>query len=120
MPVDRSTVEAYIRQGETLTVEFKGESSASLSDRDIYEAVVCIANAQGGVILIGVEDDARVTGARPRHGTSTDPYRLQAAIYNNTAPPINTRVSLHTVQGQQVIAIEVDQYPAVCTTRDGR
>jgi ATP-dependent DNA helicase RecG len=61
-----------------------------------------------------------VTGARPRHVTTTDPYKLQAAIFNNTAPSINTRVSLHTIRDVSVIAIEVDAYPGVCATTDGR
>jgi hypothetical protein len=33
-----------IARGETLTVEFKGEEKAPLSDRELVEAVVCMAN----------------------------------------------------------------------------
>jgi len=113
-------VEQFIRGGETLRVEFKGETRRQLSDGDIYEAVVCLANTEGGVLLLGIEDDGRVTGASPRHGGSTDPHRLQAAIFNNTEPPVNTRVSVHTVNGQPVLAIEVDPYPEVCATKDGK
>lgn len=120
MTLDTKTIEEYIQQGESLRVEFKGESHAATSDRDIYEVIVCLANGEGGVLLIGVEDDGTVTGTHPRHGTSTDPHRLQAAIFNNTVPSINTRVSLHTIQGQSVIAIEVDQYPVVCSTKEGK
>jgi ATP-dependent DNA helicase RecG len=118
--MDTTTVEQHIRAGESLRVEFKGEQRAPLSDREIYEVVVCLANTEGGALLIGVEKDGTVTGARPRHGMTTDPYRLQAAIFNNTEPPINTRVSLHTVDGQPVVAIEVDPYPEICATKEGR
>jgi ATP-dependent DNA helicase RecG len=118
--MDTTTIEQYIRAGESLKVEFKGEQRESLSDREIYEAVVCLANADGGILLIGVENDGRLTGARPRHGATTDPYRLQAAIFNNTEPPINTRVSVQTVDGKPVIVIEVDPYPEICTTKDGK
>ncbi len=118
--MNATTVEQFIHGGETLRVEFKGEGRESISDREIYEAIVCLANTEGGVLLIGVENDGRVTGARPRHGATTDPYRLQAAVFNNTEPPINTRVSIHTLDGQTLIAIEVDSYPEICATRDGK
>jgi ATP-dependent DNA helicase RecG len=118
--MDTTTVERFIREGESVKVEFKGERHEAVSDRDIYEAVVCLANAEGGIVLIGVEDDGTVTGAHPRHGQATDPIRLQAAIFNNTEPPINTRVSIHTVNNKPVIAIEVDPYPEICATKEGK
>ena len=63
---------------ETLDVEFKGEEARALSDGDLVEAVVCLANRAGNTpswLLVGVEDDGRVTGARPRHADRTDPLR---------------------------------------------
>ena len=60
-----------IAQGETLSIEFKGEARESLNDRDLVETAVCLANRSGresAWLLIGVEDDGHVTGARPRHG----------------------------------------------------
>ena len=66
------TLADLIAGGESLTVEFKKEAN----DRDLVEAVVCLANAQGGTLLVGVDDDGRVVGARPRHGTTTDPRRI--------------------------------------------
>ncbi len=56
-----------ISEVESFEVEFKGESHAPLKDRDLVEAVVCLANGAGGLLLVGVEDDGTVTGARPRH-----------------------------------------------------
>ena len=115
--------EARLRElvtgGESLTVEFKGESRRALSDREIYENVVGLANSDGGVLLVGIEDDGRITGAKPRHGSSTDATRLQAAIFNNTAPPINTRMSPVQTPDAEVIAIEVDRYPEICATKSG-
>lgn len=106
--------------GETLTVELKGESRAPLADADLYEAVVCLANAEGGVILVGVEDDGSITGLAPQRGKAPESSRLQAAVFNNTSPPINTRVSIVEVDGRLVAGIEVDAYPEVCATRSGR
>jgi predicted HTH transcriptional regulator len=53
-----SGLESLIAGGETLDVEFKGEERSPLKDRDLVEAVVCLANRAGGEagpMLIGVE-----------------------------------------------------------------
>lgn len=108
-----------IARGEQLEVEFKSDRRI-LSDREIYEEVVSLANSKGGVLLIGVEDDATVTGAHPRHGDVTDPPKLQSAIFNNTVPSINTRISVVRHDQGMVIAIEVDPYPEPCATKSGK
>lgn len=112
-------IRTLIAGGESLTVEFKGEEREPFNDRALYESIVCLANGEGGTLLIGVEDDGRVTGARPRHGASTDPAKLQAAIFNNTEPRINTRIFLAQVDGHAVIAVQVDAYPEICSTKAG-
>lgn len=108
-----------IESGEALDIEFKSDRRR-ISDREIYEEVVAMANTSGGVLLIGVEDDGQVTGALPRHGETTDPLKLQSAIFNNTVPNINTRISLVSANAVLVIAIEVDPYPEPCATTEGK
>jgi hypothetical protein len=67
-------VAQWIAGGETYEGEFKGEQREQLNDRDLVEAVVCLANGTGGVLLVGVEDDGTISGARPRHEAGrTDP-----------------------------------------------
>jgi ATP-dependent DNA helicase RecG len=41
---------------ESLTVEFKSDRKR-LPDHELVEAVVCLANAGGGELWLGVEDD---------------------------------------------------------------
>lgn len=120
MAIDSEQVRQRIAAGESLTVEFKSELRHPMRDSDIVEAVVCMANSDGGVILIGVEDNGKITGARARHGAITEPRKVQAMIFNLTVPPINTRISLHTLDEREVLAIEVDAYPEICATKDGR
>lgn len=86
MALIENKLKSVIQSGETLSAEFKSEQRESLSDREIYENVVCLANTSGGILLIGIENNGTVTGAKPRHGSGTDPYKLQAAIFNNTMP----------------------------------
>lgn len=112
-----------ITQGESLNVEFKGEEGGPLSDRDLIEAVVCMANRptpEEAFVLIGVEDDGRVTGARPRHEAGTaDPRRLQALIANRTQPPLSCKVEVVEFEGKPVVVIEVPRAHHPVGTSDG-
>jgi ATP-dependent DNA helicase RecG len=100
-----------VAAGENLDVEFKGEKSSPLNDRALVEAVVCLANRPGeatGWLLVGVEDDGQITGARPRHeGGTTDPLRIQALIANRTRPALTCRAEWIERHHKQVLAIEV-------------
>lgn len=99
-----------IAEGESLTVEFKGEEDRPLSDNELVEAIVCLANrpeGDSGWFLLGVEDDGRITGARPRHGDTVEPLRLQALIANRTRPSLTCRVEVLTVEEKLVVVIEV-------------
>lgn len=116
-------LEEMIATGETLDVEFKGEESRSLSDADLVEAVVCLANRPGdspGWLLVGVEDDGRVTGARTRHETGTDPVRLQALVANRTRPALTPRVEVIDLSGRPVIVVEVPPVRSPAGTSDGK
>lgn len=87
-----------IQEGESLKIEFKGEERGPLSDDELVEAAVCLANRSSitpGWLLVGVEDDGRVTGARPRDESGrTDPLRVVALIANRTRPSLSVRVFL--------------------------
>lgn len=98
-------LQELIAAGESLDVEFKGEERKPLSDDELVEAVVCIANRASNTsawLLIGVEDDGRVTGVRPRHESGrTDPSRLAALLANRTRPSLTPRVALVALQGRR-------------------
>ena len=83
---------AIVAGRETLAVEFKSERRGALSDRDLVEAVACMANrddAADGWVLLGAEDDGEVSGARRRHQTAgTDVFRVQALVSDRTRPPL--------------------------------
>lgn len=109
-----------IAEGESFEVEFKGESHTPLKDRDLVEAVVCLANGAGGLLLVGVEDDGTVTGARPRHEAGrTDPLRVQALVANLTQPPLPVSAAVVEVAGQEVLAVDVPVSPRVVGTTRG-
>lgn len=74
-------LQELIAQGETLTVEFKSDRRDGLSDHELQEAVVCLANHEGGRLLIGVEDNGTITGLHQRHAATT-PGALASALRN--------------------------------------
>ena len=113
-----------IAGGETLAVEFMSERDRSLSDCELVEKVVCLTNRSDeapGFLLLGVEDNGRVTGAQPRHEAGvTDPFRVQALIASRTRPALSVHVELVEVDGGQVLAIRVPATRQPIGTADGR
>jgi ATP-dependent DNA helicase RecG len=117
--MDWPALQALIAGHETLTLEFKGEQRRPLNDRDLVEAVVCLANAEGGLLLVGVEDDGTVTSARPRHGDATEPARVQALIRSRTVPGIEVSVEAVAAPAGEVLCLTVPRSAAVVATSDG-
>lgn len=113
-------VKALAEGGESLAVEFKRATPRdALSDGDIVEAVVCLANGEGGTLLIGVEDDGTISGAAPRgpRGDHVTPQQLAAYILNKTIDPISTHVHLVHIDDVIVFVVEVPASPSpVCTS----
>ena len=117
--MDTSTLKNHIAGGESLSLEFKGERRGAVNDRDLVEAVICLANAEGGLILVGVEDNGEVTGARPRHGSCTEPTRLQALIRSRTVPGIEVSVEVVATPEGEVLCLTVPRSLSVVATSDG-
>ncbi|NDU92586.1 MAG: hypothetical protein G3I10_08270 [Ferrovum sp.] len=117
--MDSIKLKSHIAGGETLRLEFKGERRGSLNDRDLVEAVVCLANAEGGLLLVGVEDDGHVTGARPRQGRHTDVARLQALVRSRTVPGIEVAVESVSLPEGEVLCLTVPRAAAVVATSEG-
>lgn len=103
-----------------MTVEFKRGKRRHLTDDVIVEAVVCLANGSGGLLLLGVEDDGRITGLEPRHGDTTEPSLVQAMILNRTEAPVATEVVVVEVDAVQVAVIEVPRMAVPVGTKSGR
>ena len=117
-------IEALIEGGETLAVEFKGEEAHPFSDRELVETVVCLANRSDdgdGWLLVGVEDDGRVSGARPRHEAGrTDPGRVRALVASRTRPSLSVRAEVVALAGREVLVIEVPSVRQPTGVSDGR
>ncbi|MFR9546543.1 MAG: RNA-binding domain-containing protein [Rikenellaceae bacterium] len=58
--MEKRYIEDKIKLGEGTKIEFK-ESKSSLT-KDFYETAVSFSNCDGGIILLGVEDDGTICG----------------------------------------------------------
>ncbi|PTA67567.1 ATP-binding protein [Deinococcus arcticus] len=113
-----------IAGGETLHVEFKSDSpsqKSGLSDVDLQEAVVCLANAEGGLLVLGVEDDGTITGLHPSHqGRPANGLSgfLRNVLHGASRPEIRAEI-VNTHNGP-VAVIHVGQASALVSTSQGR
>ena len=115
--MDARRLRALIDGGETLTVEFK---RGSIGDSELVEAVVCLTNSSGGVLLVGVENNGEVTGATPRHDDKTDPTRIESLIANRTEPSVLATATLVNGEAAPVLVVEVPAATTVVATSDGK
>jgi len=104
-----------ISQGETLTVEFKSDLK-SLPDRDLLAAVVSLANTEGGELLLGVEDDGRITGLHANHLNVSG---IPSLVANKTNPALSIRVDRFELQGKSIARIIVPKSRQLVSTSDG-
>jgi ATP-dependent DNA helicase RecG len=98
---------------ETLTVEFKSDRKR-LPDVELVEALVGLANTEGGELWLGVEDDGTPTGLHADHQVLAGLPGLVAA---RTSPALAVQVHPVTLNGVVVACIRVPKaFSEVATT----
>lgn len=104
---------------ETLQIEFKSDPVGGLSDKSVVDAVVGLANAQGGVLYIGIDDNGTIS--RLRSGKWRNPKKAAAFISNYTVPPLLVETDLVPAEKDRwVLTIKVPKAQGLCATRDGK
>lgn len=104
---------------ETLQIEFKSDSVGGLSDKAVVDAVVGLANAQGGVLYIGIDDNGTISGLRSEKWRN--PKKAAAFISNYTVPPLLLETDLVPAEKDRwVLTIKVPKAQGLCATRDGK
>ena len=90
-----------IAQGEHQQQDFKYE----ISDvRKIARTLSAFANTDGGRLLIGVKDNGKIAGVR----SDEEIYMVEAAASLHCIPPVTCRMSIHRVEGHNVVIAEVE------------
>lgn len=104
---------------ETLQIEFKSDPVGGLSDKSVADAVVGLANAQGGVLYIGIDDNGTISGLRSEKWRN--PKKAAAFISNYTVPPLLVETDLVPAEKDRwVLTIKVPKAQGLCATRDGK
>jgi ATP-dependent DNA helicase RecG len=102
-------------KSESLAVEFKSDRNR-LPDKDLVLAAVCLANTDGGVIYLGIENDGTLTGLHPDHQDITG---MTAMIANRTVPPLSVRASMIHHGSDKLVCVEVPRSHRLVATADG-
>lgn len=110
-------LKVLIAGGETLTTEFK---TAKTNDNDLVEAVVCLANGKGGVVLLGIDDEGSVVGLDPSRVDRLDAVRIQALIEHRTEPHLQVSAEIVDLGGKGVAVITVPPATNVVGTANGK
>lgn len=100
---------------ESLTVEFKSDRKR-LGDDELVEALVCLANAEGGELWLGVEDDGKPSGLNAAHN---DLGGLPGLVAAKTSPSLNVTVTPVDVGGVRVARILVAKARGEAATTAG-
>jgi ATP-dependent DNA helicase RecG len=83
--------------------------------RSVAEALVAMANADGGTVVLGIEGDGTVSGVPPRYDLERARAQLNALI----TPPLRFQAQEVSLQGQRVWVFETDWSPEVHPLSDG-
>lgn len=101
---------------ETSSLEFKSDLKR-LPDDDLLDAVVALADSDGGTVYLGVEDDGTPTGIDKVH---QDAVGLSAMIANRTVPPVSARAQIVGTEKTPVMQIDVPKSRSVVSTKSGK
>lgn len=104
-----------IPNSESLTVEFKSDRKR-LPDAELVEALVCLANTEGGELWLGVEDDGKATGLHAEHMALTG---LEGMVAARTSPALQVTVQALQVGGVTVAKIAVPKAQGEVATQAG-
>jgi hypothetical protein len=86
--------------GETEEVEFKEEIG---DGHNLIQSVVAFANTSGGIIIVGVTNDAKVIGTSPE----ADRPKIAEWIENKCDPPVQVRFETVKISDLDILLIRV-------------
>lgn len=114
----QSIIKNILNNGESFTVEFKSWKKASNMKERIKLAVdelVAFANAKGGTVYFGVEDNGTVTGC-----DKYDTQNIIESIYDKTRPSLFVDIEEIEYEGKIILALSVSSDGKTYGTTDGR
>ena len=101
---------------ESLTVEFKSDLRVYPLNK-LYEDLVGLANTDGGVLFLGMEDDGSPTGVDVQHKNCQE---MEARIQDNTIPALFAKATIVQLDGVDVLMLEVPISRQLMMTSEGK
>lgn len=92
---------SIIREGESLTVEFKRHFSEF--DK-IAKEMIGFANTKGGFIFFGIDDDGSVYGVESEKGEAE---LIKDCAENHCEPPVEYALHYVEIFGKEIVAAEI-------------
>ena len=105
-----------IQRGESIQQEFKSDRT-QFSEKELAYECAALANTEGGVLWLGVENDGTVTGLHPNHRKNK---HLALVVLDKTTPSLDVHGETVEVDGLPVLRLEVARARETVGTRDGR
>jgi predicted HTH transcriptional regulator len=99
--MDLNALKALVKRGENQTLEFKLKAN---HPEKIVREVVAFANTDGGILLIGVDDDKRIQGLK---FADEEEYVLVRTIEKLCSPPIEYELERLPLQNDRDVLIFV-------------
>jgi ATP-dependent DNA helicase RecG len=103
---EEPSIERILESDEGQLLDFK---SARIHPRDLADILIAFANADGGLVAIGIEKDIQITGIR-RHGDNVQSLLRAAFDYCEPAVKVETRyLDCYNERGEpdQVLLMQV-------------
>lgn len=98
-----SNILKLISSGESEQTEFK-----TSFQKEVIETVVAFANAKGGKVLIGINDNGEITGVNLQKETLQN-WLNQIKL--TTSPAVIPNISVEEIDNKKTVIIEVKEYP---------
>ena len=95
-------IKEIIANGENSYIEFKEEG---IKTKDLAEEIVAFANSEGGIILIGVDDDGNIVGV----SDTLIEEKIMNACRNNCIPNIIPAFQSIEIDGKTIAVITISK-----------
>lgn len=104
---------------ESQTLEFKNVRDLTRETINVVvEACLCLANAAGGEVILGIAN--KVAGTQAFIGTAIEPEQLKRRIFELTRPSLLVDISEERQAQVRLLAIRVPQSPEIHSDMQGR
>lgn len=98
-----------IHLGEDSTIEFKKELSPKKDERNKFsDEIAAFANDEGGVILIGVDDDKEIVGIDSESLNKNEKTVIEICR-DSIEPPLNIHTEKLSIDDKTILKIEINR-----------